>query len=414
MTNHAGTYQVGVMTKLDWNVLVFKRDLTTGAYSTYDLTADAAALDAGITPILSDALGGDDHWMVAVGIDDQNRTYIAGNSLPTTPGTGTPKMIRSAANSISSWTKITYPYPGFPQSGGNSLTGSNTTTYNFFHQMMDGRMLYFLDQRDVESHPYHKDQLGFVLPLGATNFQPLVDNGEIGTADDVSPQRYYLQGVAVERSPHRDRVWLVGAWRLTWDDVTTQTLPHVIYNDNVTDKTSWKDVTGGSVTMPLTWVTSKASVSDPTGATAVHPTVPIGNGTSYAFGSSQFRVDLLGRPHFCYKESPSVSTIWHYWWDGSAWQKELAGSTVATAAPFILQNQAAVGIFRPLSGRMQVNSVPSGGAFSTLMGGSIPSQFVNPMPDPVQITNGNVHLVIPDGDTPKVWTLGDHARRTAV
>src|SRR3954470_15224781 len=87
MTDVDGTYQYGVLIRLDFGCTVFKRDLSLdetdpAAYTTYDVSANATALANGIVPLTSTT---DVHYGWAIAVDDQDRVHLWGNSLASTP-----------------------------------------------------------------------------------------------------------------------------------------------------------------------------------------------------------------------------------------------------------------------------------------------------------------------------------------
>lgn len=392
MTSMDGTYQIGVLIKLNWDVMVFKKDLVTGATTgLFNLSSVPALVTYGITPIKSDALGGDDHYGIACAIDDRNRTWVAGNSL----ALDTPHLIMSPPNVISSWTTFTFPYPGMSGS-----TGGANSTYNLFQRLSTGRLIYHMDQRETSGNPNGKDNIAYTLAPGSDTWAPLVGTGEFLIAPDTgTPERVYLNGTFVEGPdhPHPDRVWIMGAWRMAWSDPTTQVEPFILYNDTVTDQATWKRIDGTAQTMPVTYANT-------TGSTAV---VPIAQ--PYFFPTNQMFVDRAGLPHFT--NNPGAGNT-HYWWDGSAWQNETVAAG-GRAAVFYLANGAKV-FYKPVAGQVGVyrtgsTRVARCGDVDQVSG----SGYASPFCDPIQQSRGILHLLVPDGDTPEVCTFGDHARVVA-
>ena len=394
-TSPDGTYQNGVLIRNDWGLTVFKRSLTTGAItSTFDLSSVPALVTYGITPIVSDALGGDDHNHISIAIDDQNRTWIGGNSR----GILQIHLIVSAPNSISSWTTIAQPFP---------WVSSTSPWGNYFRwlRLSDGRLLQFYNRRDDSAHDQGLEIHGFILPLGGstTSWSPLVGTGLMMDTNFGSvPERIYLFGGAVEGPyhPHPDRVWLAGVWRDAWADGASQHDPFIIYNDTVTNSATWKRIDGTSQTMPCTYANTQG-----TGYS-----IPI-FGQAYWFPSWTLNIDRQGHPHMM--NFTAVDPQMHVWWDGSTWQNETFASSVARPSLHILPNGQIVKHYPSASnGTVVVTKFDGTNLFR--FGGSIPiGNWAESFADPIQQAKGNLHLVIPDGDTPQVFTFGDHARRVA-
>src|SRR6478609_10579424 len=101
-TSFDGTVQAGVQVDTDYTTTVFTRNLSTGAYTTYDLSADSTAISNGIVPLSATEDANSVHFAYACAIDDQKRVYVVGNSLATTE-----HMLRSGTNyDITTWTSI--------------------------------------------------------------------------------------------------------------------------------------------------------------------------------------------------------------------------------------------------------------------------------------------------------------------
>jgi hypothetical protein len=399
MTSHDGTHQIGVQVDVDYTTTVFKR-VFGGPTTTYDLSADTTAQSNGIVPLYAVEDVNASHYAYACAIDDQNRTYIAGNSQGgNVSGPTTPHLIRSAPNSISSWTSLPWPFPGFP-----TTTGDNRGTYNLFNRLSTGELLFQIDQREIGS-PYGKDNLGFILPIGANTFQPLVGVGEFVTSEPTTPNVIYVSGCYVEKTPHNphnDRVWYWGVWRQSFEDATSQHPPWMIYNDTVTDPNTWKCVDGTAQPMPMTWANSTAAQ------------VPQTHGT-YTYSSGQIIVDRAGHPHIILKEG-AILNQWHVWWDGATWQSQQANTSSTAPSLACLANGNMV-MYRQFGGRIRLTSILAGG-HSSDCGNYVPSvvnqAYSIPFADPIQLSQGRIHLLIADADdNPEVCTIGEHHRCVA-
>jgi hypothetical protein len=401
MTSVDGTYQVSVTIKRDpsWHLRVAKRIFATRAQTTYDLEINSTATTNGITPILSDALGGDSHYGVALTLDDQNRIWLTGNSLSTTP-----LMIRSASNSITSWTSIPWPYPGFL-----TTTGSNTTTYNIFNRLSDGRSLYLTSERYLDGRPEGAHYLFHILPLGSSTWSPLVGTGGVFATSEIASnggvaERIYVTGMAVEARSANDRVHIWGIGRDLWDDTTTSKHPWYVYNDTVTNPATWKAIDGTPTTVPI----------DMKAVAGSNIEIPITNGTYSSYFSGNISIDASGYPHIILRQD-NTSNWYETYYSAGAWTQRKANTSSLAPSPFLMEG--GVMMLRGFSNTMRISQIPTGGtAFN--IGGPITTSgtdyFAIPAYDPIQQTRSRcIHLNIPDGDTPNVCEFGCHLRSSA-
>jgi hypothetical protein len=399
MTSVDGTYRTGICAKANYHGRVFKEIFATGSVSTYDLDADGAATTLAsdgtpLSPLNSVEDPNAVHYAFASALDDQNRTYIVGNSLSSVP-----HMIRSAPGVINSYTNLPWPFPGFPTSSpGVSSTGGPFCTYNIFNRLSTGELIYHIDQRELSGAPEGKDNLAFYLPLLSDNFVPLIgtSDGEFALSEGTAPTRTYVNGCFVEQYPHRDRVWVWGIGRDDWNDITTQSHPWIIYNDTVTDRLTWKAVDGSSVSMPLQQASVPGSAYE----------IPQAHGAYSSFQSGQLVVDLSGHPSVILKEG-ATNNQWHVFYDGASWQAELCATT--SAAPSMFRLGMGVAFYREFSNRIQASSILAGG-MNVQMGNPVSSAWDIPYADPIQQSkyHAEVHLMIPDGDNPAIASLGNH------
>lgn len=391
MTAKDNSYQAGVWIKnSDWHVIAFHRSISTGAILRQnDLGLIPALVSYGITPIKSDALGGDVHYSICNGLDDIFRTWVAGNSLAETP-----HLMYSAPNSTSSWTTI--PWASHPVNLAG--TGGAYCTYQNFQSLSNGQLILHCDQRDAGGLAEGKDNLAFILPTGgSTTWQPLVGTGEFLTSEPASgPQRVYLTGCFTEQIPHKDRVWISFVYRHDWTQVNTTYDFGILYNDTVTNASTWKRIDGTSQTMPV-------SYANVTGTSAL---VPLPSGQTYWNITGQISVDFNGHPHIITGPGGTNRHVWH---DGTTWQYENVSSTSPTPAPFTLRNGTTM-MYRMFNGRLVVSRITFGEP-SFICGNPIPTTYTQPYADPVQMAKGVLHILNGDGDVPDVCTFGDHAAR---
>jgi hypothetical protein len=316
--------------------------------------------------------------------------WIAGNSLAETP-----HLIRSATGpNLTSWTTFTFPYPGF------GATGGNYVTYQNFHRLSDGRLIFHIDQRDVGGAAEGKDNLAYILPLGSDTWTPLVSGtnpGEFLTSEPATgPQRVYLQGCFTEKYPHPDRHWITYVYRNTWTDVATQLTHGIIYNDTVTNSATWKRMDGTTQPMPVTYANST------TGGTAL---IPLDASQPYWYLTNCISIDRNGHPHII---NGAAGTNRHYWHDGTTWQSEACATGATTPAPFTFRNNQTL-LYREFGGRLVVSKILAGNP-SFQCGNPVPTNWDNAYPDPIQQSNGILHLMIPDpNDNPEVCVIGDVA-----
>jgi Glycine rich protein len=393
MTSMDGLVQFGVCIDGDYSLTAIQRNVYTGAMTTNDMNANAAAISSGLVPLNATEDSNASHYAYAGARDDRDRNYIVGNSLASVP-----HMLRSAANSITSWVNIPWPYPGMADTGGGS-------TYQIFNRLSTGELIFHIDQRPSAGEARGKDNYAFILPLGSDTWQPLISGqtpvGMFASAALSAPDRVYLTGCFVEYFPHRDRVWVSGVWRDDWTQVTTQRRPWLIYNDTVTNSATWKAYDGSPQTMPLT--SANCGYATETGAT-----VPQTHGTYCPYQSGQLVVDWKGWPHMLMKVD-STTTTWHYWWNGSVWNSEQCATQ--SYPNIALKPDGQIAMYREFANRIQFNPV-TGSAYTFTCGNAVPGNFDFPFADPIQQQRyGYTHLMIPDAfGNPEVCTFGDAVR----
>ena len=449
MTNLADTFQYGLLlvegaTADEIDVILWRRDLSVdpadpAAYDTYDLSADATAaagLNLPVNPI-------DNHWTLGIGIDEQGRIHIAGNSHANTlwQGTRGQHYIRSTA----AWSPPTAPTWTVPSWASLpwSAAGANSHTYNIFARMTDGRLLFFMDQQDDVFNARGRDWLAYYLPTGAgTTWLPLLGTGnhEFASTNADEPQgstadRVYVSNVVVE--PRHvdgtviDRIWVTGNWRTFNTDGASATAPFVVYSDD--PLTSWHNAHGDEVTMPLTWanradfLVETAPEWGSVGGMGIdadsNPHVVVKNGTSYG-GTLTSITNSSGQTESLV--SGSVVDGWvHCWHNGTAWVIDRLNGQGSSQPPSLHCVRDGNYMLTTIFDRMRIASnFATGTRTNFLIGTDVDSVGAPPgssggnetfsiLPDPVALMRGRLELLIPDGATPRVFTFGNHARAIA-
>jgi hypothetical protein len=360
------------------------------------MAAISVATTDGITPISAVEDSNSSHYAIALAEDDQGRVHIAGNSL-----TGAPHYLRSAPNSLTSWTSVPWPFTNF------SPTDAYCT-YNIFNRLSDGRLLYALSQRYSAADARGDRYFLMILPLGQDNYQPITGAGTgefcnaSGSPAAGEADRVYLNNVQVEARATGDRVHVWGIFRTANIDATSQKCPWYIYSD---DLVNWKRIDGSAQTIPLNWNNSGAA----TNSGAIISSAP---GAYNSFQSGNMCIDGSSYPHVILKEG-ATSNQWHCWWNGTAWTSEVANTLSSCPTPFIYQGVPHMYRMYAAIGAQRMNKISSSGAQPQFqMGGPVDTSgyFIS---SPIQIRQGMLHFSTPNGDTPAVYEFGKHRRGIA-
>jgi hypothetical protein len=362
-----------------------------------------------------------------------------------------------------SWTTPAYP-DVFLNCGQNK-----GHTYHQYVRLSNGTLILFISQMDEGGLSRGRDFLAFYLNSTTSGtWQPLIDHPLASGVDMRSdgltsaktpaagghfaqvsggpsravvdtptfwagpPNRVYISNVFVQKiSPTVDRLHVAGVWRVSDADSSSSMQPWYVYCDNpVGNANGWKTVTGASQPMPIAWTEALDNR---------HSTVTIiGPGTIIPNFGKSLTIDEYGHPHFImqngtygnppwkadttiplYAESVYINSlgnsgsVMHVWWDGTLWQKRgvpvyargfsstpniiYAGGQGLMVAPadqinptklYILTNWGEDG-FGPLS--LQRGRIVSGGEINF---------------DPVSATKGELAIMVPDVNIPRVYWFG--------
>lgn len=393
MTNMAGTIQYGIVIRADWGITVFSHTIATGAIATYDLSSNSAArtglalyLQSGVYGVRSS----DDHYALAVGVDSQDRIWIAGNGH-----SDTIRAVRSSAASISSWTD---PYSG----GGGSypfftgLTGLNQHTYHHFARMANGDLLWFTDQEESTVSSRGRDYLMARLASGAgTTWVKVLSTWEfaqsiVGTPF-VDADRVYVNSV---RPTADGKLHVCGAWRTDDDNAESQIAAFYVWADQ-SDLTTWYAVDGTAMSMPLTFANY----------TAAH--VPM---TQTWFNTAgHLGIDDDGYPHIPLQNDDNATDFFEHYYDATGWHQRAIISEGSALGPGLHGLNGSIYLLTQGSSRIRIRDTVSGALFYA----GAASSGMEIQPDPIPLLDGTLSFCVPDGDTPRIYTFGNHARFNA-
>lgn len=422
-----GTKQYGVLIRADWGITVWRRVLPTVGHTAddrwtyYDLSLDPDAIAVGldyINPV-------DDHWDVGIGVDDQNRLHVVGNSHQNLvwEGISSLRYVRSGADDITDW------HPGISGAYPFSSTGVNNHTYNQFERLADGTLLWFMSQGEAIGSSLGRDWIWTHLPPGSGTTWKVPGNpsttgaahlaiSETDTSGTVA-NRVYVNGVFVVPAGWygntAQELHVHGIWRTLDEDATSQQQPFYFYSDNIalsiaTAGSHWRVAGGAAMTgFPLTWFNR---------ATAQVTTAP----SRSTNGSPCMVLDHFGQPHMLYRNGVGATDFVRCWYSKSAaaWQSDplLSGSD-----PLDPQDWSAGGAMARVrndlfflasyGNRVKVHNLGSvNDHFSFVMGGPATNGY-HALPEPCALRRHTVSVMIPNGDTPAVYDFGNGYRASA-
>ncbi len=418
MTDVTGTWQYGILIKLDGSAWCWKRVLATNVITTYDLSG-AASNALGLPFLETD----DDHHALALGVDENGRVHIAGNSFATSL-----RYIRSTASGgqadITAWSSAV-------GSVAHSSGGVNAHTYHDFVRTANGTLIWSMDQRAVLTDGLGIDRLLFKLIPGASaTWQTVLSTNKFATSERVTngdANRAFLIGLTATADG-----WLhaAGIWRTGDDDGDTQQQPWYL-KAHEDELDVWYNVEDVVHSMPITWANRAAAQIDsapgfsPTNGKGIaidgdgYPHVVLRNGTSSGAGA-------LTDP-----ETLQQRTTWvRCFWNGTtaAWEVADISGAGSTNGPCLHGVRDELLLIGSISGRCFIRTngargtTISGGSLRFWMGGPVDTTYdplltfsaiFEPNPDPVRLQSGWIDLMIPDGDTVKVFSFGSHARFVA-
>lgn len=376
-------------------------------YQSYDITTGSTAGIAMGLPINSS----DDHYAVCLGVDSQDRVWLTGNVHD-----GPFRCVRSTTGgSITAWTTVTAT--SFSSGTGAGLdaaasSGTGAYTYSTFVRRTDGVLCWFMSQSEAPGNSHGRDWLAYYLPAtSTTTWLKMIDNssstgrGEFAQTDPygiLSADRVYICGVTIENRNGTDRTHVTGIWRTNDTDSTSQQRPWYIYSDaapgGTTCRDSWRSASGQVQTMPIRWE-NMAAGTEMTSA----PTYS----SHYGQGVG---IDANGRPHALFNIN-STSDWVELYWNGLGWSsRPVTGPgngdpTILSVNGKRLYTLATSGTYRT-----RIRSLDSNQWF--VMGDLMP-YGAEPNPDPARLLDGWVDLQLSDGDTPRVFSFGRHARANA-
>lgn len=388
-----GTYTYSAVVRLDWSLWAHRYNRTTGVLESFDLGTISGNPMA--SPMDATAQG-DDHFRLTIALDGKNRLHVRGNMHGATGGGGG-RYVRcnnvAAFTTAGSWSSalssitITSDFP--------SRYSATPYTYGLFSQLGDGTLLLTMNLDRNNSNPT-PDTIGrewHLLKLGpnADTWVPVFGDGRVTTANtvqaDSDPDRTYM---ACALATPDDHIHMIGFWRGLDGDTTTDRSPWYASSSDL--GATWK--TAGGVAVD-TWPLTEAYAASVTGLRITTDTDLEG------FGYMAFVGDVL---HVAFFKADTPSTN-HYWWDGATWQKEV----LSTANRALVSYNGALWWFKSTRGHVFM----AGDAFAKIeLGGPIIDGWV-PNLDPYFLRRGVISTVIPDGDVPKICSVGNRARSRA-
>lgn len=395
-------YLYGVNILVSGGAQAFRWHEPTNSYETIDLSAVAGNhLDLP----LFDSM--DDHYGLALGVDDQDRLFVAGNNHenlsgrdggpPTTTHILVCNNVNAFANPASWAAALTTHLSPLSEVAG-ALPG--VYTYHLFERMTDGTLLHFLSQSEKRTDTQGRDYLAFKRRAGAWS-SVLSSGGHFATTIDgpsTEADRVYVCGLYVQPNGAGvgvDRVHVYGIWRTNDDDGESQQAPWYIYSD---DLTTWKykaDPVDGVQSMPITW--SNRSSAEITAD------------FSRSFRQGVFVDPSTGRPSVIVRNA-GVDEFRRYEWTGSAW----AFTTIVSALTgeyrdFLVKGQRWMRAHR--AGRIVLRRVSDNA--TVRIGGRVTTvtDKFSAWPCPVWLRERGVFAVnVPVGNTTQVCTFGKGAR----
>lgn len=439
---------------------------STDAYVYFDIANGSPLGDALGLPIEGgdyEGFGGqfDDHYAFAIGVDSQDRLWITGNQH-----TDVWRAIRSeAANGA--W-DATWQNAWVVPTNFTSASGDDSFTYHIFDRTSNGTLLWFMSQEDPGG-TRGRDWLAFYRPPNAgTSWSKFFGSGvldaefatsELGSATvaaDITdpPQtgrvanRVYVNGVNVVTDSSTGVEWIhvCGIWRTSDKWGNSQQKPWYVKGlvSGLGTNANWFTVRDEPKTMPITWA-NKDEVGAVVSITSAPP-------ISRTFGQG-IAIDSDGYPHMIYENggqwqgpldlnTPDNGTAGdpmgsyanpgpyaaysdqnaypqvRLYWDGSDWSVAPI-TTIAVGAsrgPVIAYARNDLWVIT-MSGSKNRLSNKAGmsvaGALTLVPIGGRVGSAIESNCDPIALKNGVIALMVPDYDTPRVFTYGNHSRAFA-
>ena len=291
-----GRYQCGAIVRASMGLTAFVYDRTldpldSASYTRQDLSANATVVAAlglldpgnGISGIAVE----DDHFMVASGVDDLGRLWLAGN------GHADPQRVVfsdaiGGIPDLTTWNTLSWTAMPW------AASGANAHTYNRFGRF-NGQLIWLFDQQEAIANSQGRDILGYYLPTGRTKAQiqaggtsgwrPIVNtatgagtwtgragssrgeiiysditpnspSGPTGDPNDPGPaNRAYINCVVVENRIGGDRLHLAFNFRTADTSALSSQCLGYAYTDSIGLDTlgEWRNIDGDLLEMPLHW-----------------------------------------------------------------------------------------------------------------------------------------------------------------
>jgi hypothetical protein len=413
-----GLYEYGILITFAWQGLLWRRTISTDTYSTFDLGTIVG------NPLNMPVVSTDAHWTLGIGLSypsaGQTVVHIMGNSHA--------DHWWYTTKNVTSWPpSTTWTTPSFASLPW-SATGLELHTYAYFANMSDGTLIGFFDQEDsAVPTTAGRDVTAWYMPvntstwlplLGSTGYPAGVSPGEwaitAGSAPTTDPDRVYISGCQVERRPNGvERLHVSGVWaRRDPADPFLKRAPYYCYTDTLGDINAWRGVDGTQQSMPLTWANRAVATIGPVPWTPASP-APEWSET----GGAGLAVDINGYPHIIVRNADIATPKYvELYWDGGSWLSRAVSAYAAGSSGgpgiFSLRGEVFTIGAPPLDGgRLRCQSVTTGQLVD--MAGVVPNG-VRPVPEPNGIRDQErMAFLIPDGDTPRVYSFGDHHRCVA-
>lgn len=424
-------YEYCIVTRLDWHILICQRPRSGTSWTVVDVTN--IALTGAYDPTFGPVEVSDSHYAVSMAVDGQGYIHLSGN-MHQEPM----KYIKSVnPHDISAWAQA-------PNPSNWLVSGADVSTYQAYEVFSDGTLIWIQDQSDT-LNPVGRDQTMWRLgPNPGDTWEPCLGTGEImstinlgvnNLADtDSVPDRAYMLNLFVDKN---DTLHCVFVWRIETNDPAT--MQEHFYVRSHDKGSTWENVLGEAVSAPFTYRQILDGVNG-VGVAAIRV-----NGVSIKGSGTGGRcVDKDGNFHYVawgsgVNDSSDFPQITpgnlhnHIWWDGTAWQiEQIIGYAAPTPASLsLLKDDLWLWSYRNtigLQGYYGSNLTKrgqAGAAFRIRVGNCPPAGTPDgvytfesgatyfPAPTHAGGYENSRHVTIfslPDGDNPRVFSVGDGPR----
>lgn len=386
-------YDYALVTRRDWHPVVWRRPAGGGSWESYDISGTAIGV--------VDAT--DSHMAVVMAVDHLKRIWVAGNTHATNH-----RVIVSAPGSITSWSE--WPRPSW-------FDHSPVSTYQSFDCFSDGQILWAFSSNEGPSTGMGRDWSMLRMNVDTDEWEPVLPDGDgrlmrvddPGTADDDKPNRSYMYTSHVDG---RDRLHAVGVWRFE-GGATMQRCWYACSDDR---GATWRNVHGDPITTPLYYETTILA-----GEAEI---LVDGNSLGSQLGGPMC-TDATGHPvwtglnfdgdgYFLCRWTGTEWTVYPFAWQG--WP------TITTLPSVALRHDGALlAIWRDSNGRLVAYNFDEGPTTTdrVMLGnvdiGTPDGDFefesgATYIPAPAAATwspyRRAVQVMVPDGDTPVIRSIG--------